>query len=64
MKSQKKQQQVDQVFKILLDPIVESGLDERVVLSQRFNTHTELVNAIRNCQIKARVHVQKSLQSY
>ena len=57
----KKKQKVDQVFKILLDSIVESGLDQRVVT--QYNTHMELVDAIKKCQIKARVHAQKSLQS-
>ena len=61
MQSQKKQQKVDQVFKILLDSIVESGLHERFVA--QYNTQAELMNAKNNWQIKARVNAQKSLQS-
>ena len=57
----KKKRKVDQVFKILLDSIVESGLDQRV--ATQYNTHMELVDAIKKCQINAKVHAQKLLQS-
>ena len=52
---------IDQVFKTLLDSVVESGLQERVVGD--YNTYLELVGAIKNCQINAMVRAQKTLQS-
>ena len=57
----KKKQNVDHVFKILLDSIVESGVDQRVVT--QYNTHMEIVDAIKKCQINGKIYAHKSLQS-
>ena len=48
----KKQQKVDQVF--IMDSIVDSGLDERVVA--QYNTHAELVNARKIVRLQRFMH--------